>query len=138
MQEAIVAKINELTGDTVRVEEVTVNKTNGVKRLGFTVIRDGVPYSPTVYVDDIPSDEIVDYVTKVYVASRNDADSFKDASEVLTRDTVLSTVYPVLLNRERNAELLDGLVHDSFYDLEVIYRVEVELTPDYTGEVNIK
>ena len=123
-------EIKKKLGDGVEVKEISVPKNNGVVLNGYCITKKGENIGATIYVDEVPEDEVVDYVVRKY----NSIEIPKLDMNVGEKSYILSNVYPMLVNREANEDRLKTMVHRSFVDLEIIYRVNVNNTGSYAVE----
>jgi len=132
MEQTIAKRINEELGINVNVENVTVTKNNGVVLHGFNIRKDGEMVAPTIYYEEgWEEDKIVDVVTKGYAEcnKRNDTKKLQEHFTELFDDlnNIYSNVIPCVVSRS-NAEDLDmrGIIHDSYFDMEIMYRIKID------------
>ena len=91
------------------------------------ICSEGDPISPLIYLEEFyeifrkgaPMDVIADRLTELFQEKR-DAASF-NVQDFMDRDTVRDHVVCRLVNREKNAGLLEDIPHRSFLNLEIVY-----------------
>lgn len=129
MKNVNVDEIKSRIEDNVAVSVKEIKKENGVVRTAVIIKEEGNPISPVIYVDDMPDDKLVDIVVETYNRFKinDDSTTQKICDSLLSKEYVVENVFPCLINREKNEELISNLVHTSLFDLEIIYRVPVDL-----------
>lgn len=121
----------------VSVHSQSIRKNNGVELIGLSIITEGDPVSPTVYVNDyynaytsgVPIEKIASDIAEAYRINDGyrvdvDANKFSDASYVR------SNVIYSLINREKNRELLKSTPHRDYLDLSIVLRVVMRIGED--------
>jgi hypothetical protein len=121
----------------VSVHSQSIRKNNGVELIGLSIITEGDPVSPTVYVNDyynaytsgVPIEKIASDMAEAYRIN----DGYKvdmDASKFSDASYVKSNVIYSLINREKNQELLDSAPHRDYLDLSLILKVVMRIGED--------
>lgn len=109
---------------------------------GYCIRKTGDAIAPNIYYDEnMSEDEIVDHVAKVYAKHGDGPDlNVQVVNDIFgSAEAIYDKVFPVLVNRDKNAEYLEDVVHRSFLDMEVIYKVKVfESESAGIGTVTIK
>lgn len=116
------------------IEEIcskTVRKNNGVSLTGLMILLKGENIAPNIYmeyyynlyVDGTPMDEILSMIAAEYEKVRSRMDSCK-SSEFNLYD-MKDNIYMVLVNYERNKELLNDCPYIPFLDLAIVFRYKV-------------
>lgn len=115
-------KIKAALGDVI-IEEISVPKNNGIILKGVQIKKDGSNIAPVVYIpnDLKDDDEIAEYIIDTY--KKEGIISSFDFE--FSKDSVMSNVYPVIVNAERND--LTKIVSTPFLDLAVIYKIDVNV-----------
>lgn len=123
MTKEMMREIEERIGG-VKVEETTVVKNNGVVMYGVQVRKEGDRIAPTIYINDVPDADVVDYVVNAYESCKDKAPDF-DVDKIFTSENVLANVYPQLIGSKQNQERLSELIHTPYMDMDIIYRVMI-------------
>ena len=95
--------------------------------------KSGEKISPNIYYNSSnEDDDIVEEICAIYNSNSREIDGVKSASEELInvfkdKDTFLSKVLPMLVNREKNTELLMKIPHTPYLNLEVIYYIDLPI-----------
>lgn len=114
-------------GEDVEVEQVSIRKNNDVVRNGFCIKSIGSTCAPNIYYDESMTDEqIVEHVVDVYNDQKaNDTTDLSEKAKELfsSAEKIYENVVPALVNRQQNTEYLKNVVHKSFLDMEIIYKV---------------
>lgn len=125
---------------TVRL--TTVHKVNGDK--DAIIINKGNGAFPTLYLDEPYKiyGECEDFKEVMENIARCLIEAIKSAPpvngiDITSWEWVKRKVIPVLINREKNTELLKTVPHRDFLDLSVIYRIMVDMGEE-SGSVAIK
>lgn len=107
------------------VKFMKVQKNNGLKRNGVTILAPGRNIAPTVYIDEYlasgcPVDKICDEVSRVYEENKDSITLETDFSDF---QTVCGRICFQLVNAERNREWLQMVPHRRLFDLAVVYYI---------------
>ena len=108
-----------------------VEKNNGVMLRALTIKNPESNISPTIYLDGYSRqyeethdlDEICDEITKLN--EQNAVEGF-DVNTILDFERVKGRICAKLVNRTKNAHLIEGAPHRDFLDLTVVYYVCLE------------
>lgn len=123
MKQEIISRLG-LAKETEIIEQ-DVQKNNGLVLHGVAIRESGTSISPTIYIDDVEDERIVSYLVDVYMKNRKDLPF--NLKEMFSRESILAKVQPVLVNREKNEELLKSVPSRWFAgDLAIIYKVIIE------------
>lgn len=124
------------------VKLTTVHKVNGDK--DAIIINKGNGTFPTLYLDEPYKiyGECEDFKEVMENIARCLIEAIKSAPpvngiDITSWEWVKGKVIPVLINREKNTELLKTVPHRDFLDLSVIYRIMVDMGEE-SGSVAIK
>lgn len=148
-----IESFSETVRDLVQVErpesEVMVNiinKNNGVKLHGLTILNYDSNVAPTLYMENYFEEElseeqiaeIVQLILKVDASNRAGKVMF-DITCFTDYKKVRDNIYFVVINYEKNIEFLKTVVHRRFLDLAVIYKVDVKMQgSNGTGSITIR
>lgn len=118
-----------------------VIKNNDTELDGMVVRRPDEAIAPTVYLNAfyeeyLEGSTIGDTLMKIGKVVTKGLESRPDASEVLDRmsfEKAKGNIFPKLLNKEHNEQLLSDRPHTEVADLVVTYHVPVELSSAPTG-----
>lgn len=121
MKSRIVKALKASGIDVKELKEIDVDKGNGEIHHGVSVIRNGTNMHPTIYIDGVPEEKLVEYIVET---AKLPAPAF-DESFFTNKENVLDSVFPCLINREKNADILNKAVNKDFLDLSIIYRIDV-------------
>ena len=128
-QEKILREIEARLGEGYSVEAKEQKKNNGVVLHGIIVKKEGDCISPQFYIDGVEEDKIVDYVVDHYkeMVKRGDMPKQDEVKSMITKENILSKVFPALVNREKNMDRIenDKIVHKPYLDMELMYKFPV-------------
>lgn len=125
-EKRLIEEIKKQLGD-VTIEVKDIPKNNGVILRGLCISAGGSNVCPVVYIDSAIQ-EIEEGNTTVEKAARILAEAYEQASRGAfsnfkpTREMILQSVIPVIINAELNSEMLQGIPHKKFLDLAVVFR----------------
>jgi len=121
----IMEAIAEQVGKDVTVEQVEVEKNNGVIRTGFTIKEVGSTLAPTIYFNpEWDEDKIFAHTIDAYKNSLSAQPEF-NMQEIFSKDYILANVYPVFANTTRNEKRFDDVLNRNFADdISIIYKVD--------------
>lgn len=130
-------------GDGYQVKLQDVAKNNGVKLCGVVILTKRQNISPTIYLepfldsynDGMTLSEIVSRITELYRDSLPDRS--EDFSFFRSFDLVRDRICYRLVNREKNAELLEQVPHVDFLDLAICFYYSHDSVTFGTGSVRI-
>lgn len=125
--EAVKAKLTELKPEYKYTITETL-KNNGVSLIGITAGPEGSKCRPTVHINDAfaagrPVDETAEQVLKI--AETNQMEDL-DINAILNADYVRANVYPCVINKAANKELLKKAVTDDYLDMAVVYKLPIQ------------
>lgn len=131
---AVEGKVKEGVKENITVQLYTAVKNNGIKKYGLTIMEKGINISPTIYLEEYYQqfcdgdsvEEITEEILSLYQRIR-----FRhswDGSLVEEYAKVKEKIVYRLINRQANRELLEGVPHQNFLDLAVIYQVLLEVS----------
>lgn len=135
----IMEAIAEQVGKDVTVEQVEVEKNNGVIRTGFTIKEVGSTLAPTIYFNpDWDEDKIFTHTVESYKNSLSAQPEF-NMQEAFSKDYILANVYPVFANTTRNEKRFEDVLNRNFTgDISIIYKVDVDRDEQGTHCFTIK
>jgi uncharacterized protein (DUF885 family) len=122
----------ELAGATIRTNDVTKN--NGLVLHGVTVQPEGSNIAPTIYLDGYykeyeDGEKLEDVIDRIAsVAEKNakaPAEIGNIAKSFINFENVKDKIIMVVVNTEKNREMLAGMPHQNREDLSLIYKVTV-------------
>lgn len=114
------------------VKLTTVHKVNGNK--DAIIISKGNGTFPTLYLDEPYKmygecgdfKEVMENIARYLLEAINSAPSV-NGIDITSWEWVKGKVIPVLINREKNTELLKTVPHRDFLDLSIIYRIMLDM-----------
>lgn len=119
-------------GTEVSVNEV--QKNNGVVLDGLSILRPGEKASPVLYLQeyynevsrgDSSAAEAAEKIIRMYNEHKTD---YFGVEQLVDFEKVRSQLYPKIVNRSRNGELIKSIPHRSILDLEIVYYQELPET----------
>ena len=117
----IIDEIKARLGDDYEVMSVNKRKNNGVLLNGVGIRRKGEPSGSVIYY----ADDDTNAVERVLATYKETAKRLpKITAADVTHEKILEKAFPVLINRELNTDQLDGIMHEPWNDLEIIYRMD--------------
>lgn len=129
--ENVKENVKEKLGNGWNVAVRKVDKNNGVTYTGLCVTRDGESVSPVVYINDYydtykngdatPADA-ADYVADVCRRKRQTV----DMRYFLNYGNIRSSIVYILVNTDKNREILKDLPHIEFLDLSIVFQCMIE------------
>lgn len=132
--ERIVNSVKEQMGDNYEINLVEIGKNNGVVCQAITIRERGGKIAPTIHIDsllekteseEISVQEAAAEITSVY-RKQDDFEKYMDISKCINKEYALEKVAYQIVNKENNADMLNGIPHKEFLDLAVIYRVIIK------------
>lgn len=133
-QEVVELLKNRLGG--VEIIDHSVTKNNGNVHNGIIIKAPDSNVQPIIYLDlifdhymdtDADMDDVVDNIIESYRSSLDNEVAKMDYSNTLDYQHVKDKIIPVLVNREKNKDLLENCVHKDFLgDLAVCYKIRVD------------
>lgn len=135
--------LSQSLGDGYQVKLQDVTKNNGVKLCGVVILTDRQNVSPTIYLEPfldsynegMPLTDIIARVTELYRSSV--LDRSEDFSFFRSFDLVKDRICYRLINRGKNAELLEQIPHVDFLDLAVCFYYSHDSAAFGIGSVRI-
>ena len=125
LENFIKSKIN----DDVEVKYTEIKKNNGTIRKGFIISKTENSINPVIYYDEDDSDEdIVNHIVELYFKNLNNpTNKYEDTAKsiISCAENVYKNVFPVLINHDKNINLLDNVVHIPFLDMEIIFKIKI-------------
>lgn len=145
-REHILDALPEWYGDArVAVNEVTKN--NGRVLTALTVLPEGENVTPNIYLDGFymeyqhgsDLDDIMEEMADVYLGGMKPAEEVGDiAKNFKDVDFVRDRIIMVVVNREKNAEMLQNVPHTNREDLALIYKVLINREDAGTATITIQ
>lgn len=144
-KETVVEGLKRIYPDAA-VSLASVKKNNGIELDGVVIREEGQSISPNIYLqnwfsmmadgDDI--DDVINRISKCYEEHKvvGVADDF--VSSISDYASVNGNVHYVLINKEKNLELLKDVPHREFLDLAIIYCINVNMQNGTVGSILIK
>ena len=145
-QEYVATNISEVFPEQLETVKIqTVEKNNGQKLQGIVLIPESQKYQaqvtiPTIYLEPLYSeymegtmdmDDILHHITNLYLSKGSLPKEQEDfISNFANYDFVKDKIIMVLINEERNRDLLSQVPHKKWQDLAIIYKVFVGETDD--------
>ncbi|MDD3138690.1 MAG: DUF5688 family protein [Lachnospiraceae bacterium] len=135
----------ELAGATVRISDVTKN--NGLVLHGITVQPEGSNIAPNIYLDGYfkeyedgaKMEEVLVKIARVAAEHLDAPSEFGDIAHTFTNfKNVKDRIIMVVVNTEKNREMLEGMPHQNREDLSLIYKVALGNNADGMATVTIK
>lgn len=130
-------------GTTVTLRETMKN--NGSKLTGVEIREKGENVAPLIYLNEFyenyqqgeeDTDSIYDTVRLIYEQSKQQL--FECPVErLLDWEQVKDKIFFILVNAERNAELLESVPHIKFLDLAFIFKIAAEETEKGTAVITV-
>lgn len=123
-------KIQENMGNGVRIRRTEVLKNNGVKKDGLTLSHETASVSPVIYLSDMyqiyQDGGSIEECTGLAAEALQKILRERDAAErfaggLQSWESCRDNLYPILLNRKANEELLKNLVYRPYLDLAICY-----------------
>jgi ribosomal protein S1 len=140
--EVLTKKVQAAMGPDYEVKVLPVRKNNDTVLNGMTILSAESNVSPTIYLDDFwmkycgiqrTIGEIVDEIIECYNQHKNgcsiDVEWIRDYSKA--KDKLIA----VLVNKSKNAKLLENVAHKEHLDLAIVYKLLVDIAED--GSVSI-
>lgn len=134
--------VKEGLGAGFRVEMNDVRKNNGTVRKGCFISEQGAAVAQIVYIDffllgirsgRICIGEAAQEIIRAYRSGACEQEA-RSLEGKLDRQGILGIVMHKLINSERNREILSGIPHRPFLDLEAVYFAVVSVEEDgFTG-----
>lgn len=128
----VIEKLEKVLGEGYQVDVTCQTKNNGVKKTGISIREKCENVGVIFYLDEISKlsdkdvDRIVIEISHDYLACRSGSDladifakklsSFNDCKDM---------IFPRVVNKERNSELLSGVPHEEYLDLAIYFVCEI-------------
>lgn len=131
-------------GSGYKVEEVSVDKNNGVTLEALLVKKSGLNLSPTIYLNSYYEDhldgenlhDVAGRLVRDYMAALPEEGI--DISFFLDYERVKERLAFKLISSELNTELLESIPHVPFLDLEIAFYYSVEVSRMDGGSILIR
>lgn len=115
------------------IEIRSVRKMNGVKLDGLCIRKKESNIAPTIYMQSYYNlmthgdsiDSVIQRIIDVYENNQGDEIPENMSSIFTDFDDISRLVYYVVINKEKNEELLDDCPHRDFLDLAIVYKVHI-------------
>ena len=125
------------------IKVVHVDKNNGLRLTGITILPEGQTVVPTIYMEDFYKDfqagrwidDIVADVVQLYEENKLQEDFI--LPDVTDFEVVKDIVCFKLINRERNREKLSSMPHRDFLDLAIVYFIPVSIDGGKGGTITV-
>lgn len=148
--EYVVAQIKEMLnlGDDDKIVLHKVKKNNKQEFDACLINKKGETFAPNIYYDaGNDDDDIIEEICRIYeneAKNKKFADGLNNRlSEILNdKEKAVASIYPLLINKERNKEILETLVHRPYLNLETIYYIDlnggtVKITYELANRIGI-
>lgn len=139
-------RIQENVGNCVRIRRTEVLKNNGVKKDGLTLSHETASVSPVIYLSDMyqiyQDGGSIEECTGLAAETLQKSLRKRDAAERLVGglqnwEACRDNLYPILLNRRANKELLKNLVYRPYLDLAICYSLCLDETAFGTASTKV-
>lgn len=137
----VIEKLEMGLGDEYRVDMTCQTKNNGVKKTGVSICRVGENVGAIYYISDFMNsnksvDDIVVEIMHDYFSVNRNIKCANDVHRDLEDfDKSQIRLFPRLINKNSNAELLQTVPYKDFLDLAVIVAYEIK---DADGVMSVK
>ena len=144
-KETVVEGLKNIYPDAT-VSLASVKKNNGIELDGVVIRELGQNISPNIYLqswfsmvasgDDIG--DVINRISRCYEEHKvaSVADDF--ISFISDYSAVRNRIYCILINAEKNQELLNECPHRKMLDLAIVYRINVEMFDGTVGSILIR
>jgi len=122
----------EFSGAMIRTNEVTKN--NGLILHGVIVQPEGSNIAPTIYIDGYYKEyedgsKLDDVIDKIATVAKNNVNAPSELGDIAKTfsnfENVKNKIIIVVVNTEKNREMLVGMPHQNREDLSLIYKVAI-------------
>ena len=144
-KETVVEGLKNIYPDAT-VSLASVKKNNGIELDGVVVKELGQNISPNIYLQNWFSmaasgediDVVINRISRCYEEHKvsNVADDF--ISSISDYLAVSNRIYCILINAEKNQELLNECPHRKMLDLAIVYRINVEMFDGTVGSILVR
>lgn len=130
--EAVKDKLDEYYGDEYHVKINKVTKNNAIERNGLSIRKAGMKMAPNIYLDDAYKDykngkSLQDITTGIIAARADCNDEIEfDADRFTDYEWVRSRLSIKLIGKESNSRQLKEIPHVEFYDMAVVFCVDID------------
>lgn len=128
----VIEKLEKILGDEHQVDVTCQTKNNGVRKTGISISKKDENIGVIFYLDEILKrsdkdvDEIVIEISHDYLVAMSGSNLPANfAKKLLSFDSCKDMIFPRVVNKERNAELLLGVPYKEYLDLVVYYVCEM-------------
>ena len=147
-RDGVVARLREFYGSDAKVETQVIRKLNGTIYDGISVQKKGEERLPTPVIslndyyvvsggsgDEI--DECVDRIVRLNEGNGVELPEGKTFEELISWENIRDRIFPALISKKENMDLLKTLVTKDFLDLSVIYVIRVVELKAGIGHIKI-
>lgn len=125
--EEIKKMVKEYLGDSIRVEDKTVLKNNGVKFTGIVILKENQNCVPNIYLDSYYQQyergrdlcDIVHEIVKYY--EEHKIEEYVNMECFSNYECVKNNICFRLINLEKNKELLEQIPHIPYLDMAIVF-----------------
>lgn len=147
-KDAVINKLQDFYGADAKVVVQRVEKLNGSGYDGLSIYKTGEEGMPTPVISlneffdeygdkDDCVDECIDRIVSIFENNTAQLPQGKSFEEIIGWENVKERIYPALISKKENKELLKKLVTTDFLDLSVIYVIRVVELKAGLGHVKI-
>ncbi len=142
--ESIREKLDEYYGDEYTVKINKVTKNNSTVKNGLTIRKKGSRMAPNIYLDDAYEDyvngkSLQDITTGIIAARAECRDEIEfDADRFLDYEWVRRRLSIKLVDKDKNGRQLKEVPHVEFYDMAVVFYVDIEEDSIGKGSIMIR
>ena len=132
--------------ENAKLQINSVTKNNGLKWQGLTVLPEGENVAPTIYLegyfdqytDGWPVDVILNRISEVAVSHAKPKGYEDLVSDMREFETIKDRIVMVVVNAEKNEELLKQVPHVFREDLAIIYKIVVDIADGEFSTVTVR
>lgn len=141
--EKVLKELKNRVGENIRVELDTVEKNNGVQRLGIAVRYSELNIGPCIYLEEyyaachdgrITETEAVEYIYRELIKQKDTLVDF-DVAAFQDWETIKCRISARLVNTEWNREWLKTKPYREFLDFAILYHINVESADGKKGTI---
>lgn len=144
-KETVVEGLKKIYPDAT-VSLASVKKNNGIELDGVVIREEGQNISPNIYLqgwfsmvasgDDIG--DVINRISRCYEEHKVASVADEFISSISDYSAVSNRIYCILINAEKNQELLNECPHRKMLDLAIVYRINVEMFDGTVGSILIR
>lgn len=128
------------------VSLASVKKNNGIELDGVVIREEGQNISPNIYLQNWFSmaasgediDVVINRISRCYEEHKVASVADEFISSISDYSAVGNRIYCILINAEKNQELLKECPHRKMLDLAIVYRINVEMFDGTVGSILIR